>query len=78
MANSLLTEHLKLSDHSYRLFKQITDEILLGKSANQSIVRNKRAKIAETLSRIRELEVAQRLALGPERTKGSVEDTDNL
>ncbi|HIC47610.1 HAMP domain-containing protein, partial [Methylophaga sp.] len=78
MANSLLTEHLKLSDHSYRLFKQITDEILLGKSANQSIVRNKRAMITETLSRIRALEIAQREALGPEKTKGSVEDTDNL
>lgn len=77
-ANSLLTEHLKLSDHSYRLFKQITDEILLGKSANQSIVRNKRAMIRETLSRIRALEIAQREALGPEKTRGSVEDTDNL
>jgi len=43
MANSLLSEHLKLSSTSYRLFKQLTDEILFGDQANQAKVRNKRA-----------------------------------
>ena len=32
MANALLTEHWKLSNNSYRLFKQITDELLFGKN----------------------------------------------
>lgn len=78
IANSLLAEHLQLSSTSYRLFKQLTDEILLGNQANQADVRNKRALISESLGRIRILEQQQRAALGPESTRGSVEDTDDL
>ncbi|HET8817253.1 MAG TPA: ATP-binding protein [Pseudidiomarina sp.] len=77
-ANALLNEHLQLSSTSYRLFKQLTDEILFGKFANQSAVRNKRAIIAESLGKIRVLEVQQREALGIEYTAGSIEDTDAL
>ena len=78
LAHSLLNEHLQLSVHAYRLFKQLTDEILLGSAANQSIVRNKRAAIAGSLARIRVLELEQRKALGPELAPGAVEDTDDL
>jgi len=78
IANALLAEHLELSSTSYRLFKQLTDEILLGNQANQAAVRNKRALISESLGRIRTLEQQQRAALGPESTRGSVEDTDDL
>ena len=78
VAQSLLTEHLQLSVHAYRLFKQLTDEILLGSAANQSVVRNKRQAIAESLDRIRRLELVQRRALGAEAVPGAVEDTDEL
>lgn len=78
IANALLAEHLQLSSTSYRLFKQLTDEILFGTSANQAIVRNKRALIAQSLERIRKLEIEQRAAMGTEYTQGSVEDTDAL
>lgn len=78
IASSLLAEHLALSSTSYRLFKQLTDEILLGNQANQAKVRNKRALISESLGRIRTLEGQQRAALGPEFTRGSVEDTGAL
>ena len=77
-ANALLAEHLQLSSTSYRLFKQLTDEILFGTVANQAKVRNKRALISESLGRIRLLEQQQRDALGPESTRGTVEDTDDL
>lgn len=77
-ANALLAEHLQLSSSSYRLFKQITDEILFGTEANQATVRNKRALISESLGRIRLLEAQQREALGPGPTRGTVEDTDDL
>ncbi|RUO39476.1 two-component sensor histidine kinase [Pseudidiomarina aestuarii] len=77
-ANALLNEHLQLSSTSYRLFKQLTDEILFGQFANQSAVRNKRAIIAESLGKIRLLEIQQREALGIEFTAGSIEDTDAL
>ncbi len=78
MANALLAEHLQLSSTSYRLFKQLTDEILFGTDANQATVRNKRALISESLGRIRLLEAQQREALGAEFTRGTVEDTDDL
>ncbi|WP_102796339.1 sensor histidine kinase [Bowmanella denitrificans] len=78
IADTLLSEHLQLSSTSYRLFKQLTDEILLGKSANQAQVRNKRAAISESLGKIRLLEEQQRQALGAEYTRGTVEDTDDL
>lgn len=77
-ANALLAEHLQLSSTSYRLFKQLTDEILFGTLANQADVRNKRAIIAESLGRIRILEQQQRSALGTDFTRGSIEDTDDL
>lgn len=75
-ANSLLAEHLQLSVRSYRLFKQLTDEVLLGTLANQAVARNKQAAIDESLARIRYLELKQRDELGP--VPGAVEDTDEL
>lgn len=78
IAHSLLSEHLQLSVYSYRLFKQLTDEILLGTQANQTVVRNKRASIAESLARIRMLELEQRRALGAAAAPGAVEDTGAL
>lgn len=78
MANALLTEHWKLSNNSYRLFKQITDELLFGKNANQALVRNKRELVANAISTITQLERQQRLALGEVATKGTIEDTREL
>ncbi|WP_026294374.1 sensor histidine kinase [Salinimonas chungwhensis] len=78
IAQSLLTEHLQLSSVSYRLFKQLTDELLFGRNANQAKVRNKQQLITQALNRIRELEIVQREALGKEVTAGSIEDTAQL
>lgn len=78
VAQGLLNEHLQLSVHAYRLFKQLTDEILLGSAANQSVVRNKREAIAASLNTIRRLELEQRDALGAHVVPGAVEDTDEL
>jgi two-component system OmpR family sensor kinase len=78
MAQSLLGEHLTLSNVSYRLFKQLTDELIFGRNANQADVRNKENQIEASLIRIRELELQQREALGAEVTQGSVEDTEDL
>lgn len=78
VAQDLLNQHLQMSVHAYRLFKQLTDEILLGSDANQSVVRNKREAIAQSLTQIRRLELEQRQALGPEIAPGAVEDTDEL
>ncbi len=77
-AQSLLGEHLMLSSVSYRLFKQLTDELIFGQNANQAEVRNKENQIAASLSKIRELELQQRSALGEQVTQGSVEDTEDL
>ena len=77
-AQSLLSEHQMLSSISYRLFKQLTDELIFGRNANQAIVRNKQQMIEQSLRVIRELEVRQREELGPDITQGSVEDTDEL
>ena len=76
IAQSLLFEHERLSGTSYRLFKQLTDEVILGRSANQAFVRNKRALISASLDTIKQLELEQREALGVQSTQGSVEDTD--
>ena len=78
LAQSLLSEHQQLSSISYRLFKQLTDELIFGKNANQAKVRNKQQQIENSLNRIKSLELAQREALGVEATLGSVEDTDEL
>lgn len=78
MAQSLLVEHQHLSSISYRLFKQLTDELIFGQNANQADVRNKQEQIRESLDKIRVLEVQQREALGEEATQGSVEDTEDL
>lgn len=78
IAQSLLVEHEKLSSTSYRLFKQLTDEVIFGRNANQAYVRNKQALIEQSLERIRQLELEQREALGVSFTQGSVEDTDEL
>ncbi|MEK9711317.1 MAG: HAMP domain-containing sensor histidine kinase [Thalassolituus sp.] len=77
-AQTLLSEHQMLSSISYRLFKQLTDELIFGRNANQALVRNKRQMIEESLRVIRELELEQREDLGPAATQGSVEDTDEL
>lgn len=76
LANNLLAEHLQLSVRSYRLFKQLTDEVLLGTLANQAVARNKQAAIESSLAKIRYLELKQRDELGP--VPGAVEDTDAL
>jgi len=78
IAQSLLVEHEKLSSISYRLFKQLTDEIIFGRNANQAYVRKKQKVIQESLEQIRQLELEQRKALGVSFTQGSVEDTDEL
>jgi len=78
IAQSLLVEHQQLSSISYRLFKQLTDEVILGRMANQSEVRKKQVLIKQSLNNIRDLETAQRQQLGEEITQGSIEDTDEL
>ncbi|HBX37271.1 MAG TPA: two-component sensor histidine kinase [Pseudohongiella sp.] len=78
MAQTLLIEHQQLSSISYRLFKQLTDGLIFGQTANQAEVRNKKEQIDESLSNIRRLELTQRESLGAEATRGSVEDTEDL
>ena len=78
IAQSLLVEHEKLSSISYRLFKQLTDEVIFGRNANQAYVRKKQNLIEQSLQQIRDLELEQRKALGISATQGSVEDTDEL
>jgi two-component system OmpR family sensor kinase len=78
IAQSLLVEHQQLSSISYRLFKQLTDEVIFGQNANQANVRKKQALIKQSLTNIRKLELEQREALGVDFTQGSVEDTDGL
>jgi hypothetical protein len=57
MAQSLLGEHITLSSVSYRLFKQLTDELIFGRNANQADVRNKETQIEASLARISTLEL---------------------
>ncbi|MFT7242811.1 MAG: two-component system OmpR family sensor kinase [Candidatus Azotimanducaceae bacterium] len=78
IAQTLLIEHQQLSSISYRLFKQLTDEVIFGQYANQANVRKKQELIKQSLSNIRTLELEQRAVLGVESTQGSVEDTDEL
>lgn len=78
LAQSLLVEHQQLSSISYRLFKQLTDEVIFGQNANQANVRKKQVLIEQSLINIRQLEIQQRQDLGIEVTQGSVEDTDEL
>jgi signal transduction histidine kinase len=78
IAQSLLIEHQQLSSISYRLFKQLTDEVIFGQNANQANVRKKQALIEQSITNIRRLELEQREALGVDFTQGSVEDTDEL
>lgn len=78
LAQTLLVEHQQLSSTSYRLFKQLTDELIFGKNANQALVRRKQELIKNSLDVIRQLEIKQRQALGAETTHGSLEDTDEL
>lgn len=78
IAQALLNEHILVSGTSYRLFKQLTDELIFGKDANQAEVRNKSAIIEQSIAKITELEERQRQALGEEATQGSVEDTGAL
>lgn len=78
IAQSLLTEHLIVSSTSYRLFKQLTDELIFGRDANQAEVRNKRAIIEQSIAKIKMLEEKQRQALGAVATQGTIEDTNAL
>jgi two-component system OmpR family sensor kinase len=78
VAQSLFLEHQQLSSISYRLFKQLTDELIFGENANQANVRKKQVLIEKSIDNIKRLEVQQREALGVEFTLGTVEDTDEL
>lgn len=78
IAQSLLNEHQMISSLSYRMFKQLTDELIFGQAANQAEVRKKHAIIEQSFINIKRLEREQREALGVEITQGSVEDTDEL
>lgn len=50
IAQSLLIEHQQLSSISYRLFKQLTDEVIFGQNANQANVRKKQKLIEQSLT----------------------------
>ena len=78
IAHSLLLEHKTLSNVSYRLFKQLTDEVIFDQHANQAKYRNKKSQINNAINTIRKLALEQRIALGEEITKGSIEDIDQL
>lgn len=78
IAQNLLLEHQQVSSISYRLFKQLTDEVIFGKSANQAHVRKKQDLIKQAIENIKRLELEQREALGEVATQGSIEDTDEL
>ncbi|MFK7815252.1 MAG: histidine kinase dimerization/phospho-acceptor domain-containing protein, partial [Gammaproteobacteria bacterium] len=78
IAHSLLIEHKRLSNISYRLFKQLTDEVIFDQNANQAKVRNKKSQINKSINKIRKLALEQRTALGEEITQGSIEDIDEL
>ena len=78
IAHSLLIEHKRLSNISYRLFKQLTDEVIFDQNANQAKVRNKKSQIEKSINTIRKLALEQRIALGEKITQGSVEDIDEL
>ena len=78
VSNALLAEHLQLSSTSYRLFKQLTDEILLGERANQSAVREKRTQVAESIGRISVLQAQQRQALGSSYMQQTVSGIERL
>ena len=78
LAQSLLNEHLLVSSISYRLFKQLTDELIFGDEANQAEVRNKRAIIDQSLAKIILLKEQQQQALGETLALGSTEDTKVL
>ena len=64
IAQSLLVEHQQLSSISYRLFKQLTDKVILGQNADQANVINRQTLIEQSSTNIRKLELAQRESLG--------------
>ena len=78
IAQSLLIEHQRLSSISYRLFKQLTDEVIFDQGANQANVRKKEAQIEESLNTISKLALQQRSALGEDITQGSLKNIDDL
>ena len=78
IAQSLLSEHQQVASISYRMFKQLTDELIFGENANQAEVRKKQEIIQQSFKNIRRLEQEQRDALGEEATQGTIEDTDEL
>lgn len=78
IANSLLLEYQQLSGISYRLFKQLTDEVIFDQNANQAVVRDKESQIIISLDKIKQLALEQRIALGEKATLGSLKDIDEL
>ena len=78
IAHSLLIEYKRLSNISYRLFKQLTDEVIFDQNANQAKVRNKKSQIETSINMIRKLALQQRIALGEKMTLGSIEDISEL
>jgi len=77
-AQSLLFEHERLSGRAYRLFKQLTDEVIFGQNLSQAFVRNKKALISKSLDSIRLLEIEQRSALGSKSSNSRAGDADEL
>jgi signal transduction histidine kinase len=77
-AQSLLFEHERLSGTSYRLFKKLTDDIILGQSTSQAFVSNKRTLITQSLDTIKQLEIEQTDALDSQITSSSGGVTDEL
>ncbi len=78
LAQSLLNEHLLVSSISYRLFKQLTDELIFGNEANQAEVRNKRAIIDQSLAKIIVLKEQQQKSLGNKLAAGGIDKTLDL
>ena len=78
LAQSLLNEHLLVSSISYRMFKQLTDELIFGNEANQAEVRNKRAIIDQSIAKIIVLKEEQSTALGDNFILGGVGETEAL
>ena len=77
-AQSLLFEHERLSGTSYRLFRQLADEVRLGSNSSQASVRNKHALIAKSLNSIKQLEIEQWDALGKQFADSSAVNADEL
>lgn len=78
LAQSLHIEYQHLSSFSYKLFKQLTDEVIFDQYANQADVRNKEDEIKGTLITIKQMAQEQRTALGQDMTHGSIKEVEEL